>query len=191
MGFQIKYKNDQDKDEIVVLGCESKDEYDTWTEKLKNATRMEIPSMKLGGDVAELRKFVVSVKNRRQKVAEDAKEQFAPVYKSQLWKLKALGDKLKPDDWFEREMWIAKNGSLCYYSKKEERDIVYYTAGDLLHATCTKAQASDVCKPFAFLVNLPKSGEVEFEPGCFAASTEAFRDRWIQELEKFSAGSKS
>merc|ERR1719263_1258381 len=96
---------------------------------------MDIPTMQLGGNIAELRKFVVSVKNRRQKVDETLKEQFEPVFREKLWKLKAEGDKMQEDQWFEREMWIARNGSLVYYSKKEERDLVYYTSADLMRAT--------------------------------------------------------
>ncbi len=46
--------------------------YDEWTMKLKSAERMDMPTMQLGGHVAELRKFVVSVKNRRQKVHLEA-----------------------------------------------------------------------------------------------------------------------
>lgn len=45
------------------------------------------------------------------KVGEDAKDQFAPLFKAKLWKVKAEGDRKKADDWFEREMWIAKNGA--------------------------------------------------------------------------------
>ena len=33
-------------------------------------------------------------------------------YKATLWKVKAAGDRMKEDDWFQRDMWLAKNGSL-------------------------------------------------------------------------------
>jgi hypothetical protein len=184
--FSVKYKADEeDKFETIVLGTDSQGEYDDWTNRLKGAVRMDIPTMQLGGHVAELRKFVVSVKNRRQKVEEDSKEQFAPVFKALLWKLKADGDKLKADDWFEREMWIAKNGSLVYYSKKEERDLVYYTSADLSRATFSVVDKALSNKPHTFLVHLPVQADgVEFAPGEFAANSEDEMNKWIAEFKK-------
>jgi len=186
--FEIKYKGEEDEDCTLVFACESAEEYRNWTTRIMSAVRMDMPTMKLGQEMHDLRKFIVTVKNRRQKVEEGEKDQFAPVFKANLWKLKAEGDRKKAEDWFEREMWIAKNGSLVYYSKKEERDLVYYTSADLLRATYTKVPSSDSHKPFTFLVNLPKSGDVEFAPGEFAADSDAGREQWIKEFKKFSAG---
>jgi hypothetical protein len=177
--MQIKYKSDQDEVEIVTLAVNSREEYETWVEKLKSPMRMDVPTMQLGNHVAEMRKFVVSVKNRRQKVDDNSKEQFAPVFKEKLWKLKAEGDKLNNDHWFEREMWIAKNGSLVYYSKKEERDLVYYTSADLMRATYSLVQKENSSKPWTFLVQLPEADGIEFAPGEFAANSEELRKQWI------------
>jgi serine/threonine protein kinase len=187
--FELKYKSeeDDDKTETAIFACENAEEYKAWTTRIKGAVRMDIPTMKLGNDIHDLRKFIITVKNRRQKVDDDNKEAFVPVYKDKLWKLKAEGDKKKEEDWFEREMWLSRNGSLVYYSKKEERDLVYYTSADLLRATYTKVPQKDSFKPYTFLVNLPKSGEVEFAPGEFAAETSELRERWIMEFKKFSA----
>jgi serine/threonine protein kinase len=187
--FEIKYKGEDDeKEENLVFACESAEEYKQWTTRMMSAVRMDMPTMKLGNDMHDLRKFIVTVKNRRQKVDEDKKDDFAPVFKANLWKLKAEGDKTQKDNWFDREMWISKNGSLVYYSKKEERDLVYYTAADLLRATYTKLEKGESCMPFAFTVALPKSGEIEFEPGVFAADTNELRDTWLKEFKKYSAG---
>jgi len=113
--FEIKYTGEGDdaKEESVVFACMSSDEYTQWQKWLQQSSRMDMPTMQLGGHVAEMRKFVISVKNRRQKVEEDAKEQFAPVFKNKLWKLKADGNRMSAEDWFEREMWVSKNGEPC------------------------------------------------------------------------------
>jgi len=182
--FSVKCAGEQeDKNDLIVLAVNSQEEYEAWTERLKGSARMDIPTMQLGGHVAELRKFVVSVKNKRMKVDEEQKDQFAPVFKEKLWKLKAEGDKLKPEDWFEREMWISKNGSLVYYSKKEERDLVYYTSADLLRATYSNVPPAESEKPFTFLVHLPPVDGVEFAPGEFAANSEELRTKWIEEFK--------
>ena len=31
-------------------------------------------------------------------------------------------------------MWLTQGGALCYYSKKEEKNLIYYPADDLVHA---------------------------------------------------------
>jgi hypothetical protein len=187
--FKLEYKGEDDDGEyeVAVFACETAEEYKTWNIKIKGAGRMDLPTMKLGGDIHDLRKFIITVKNRRQKVDDEDTDAFKPVFKQKLWKLKAEGDRKKAEDWFEREMWIAKNGSLVYFSKKEERDLVYYTSADLLRATYTKAPAKDSNKQFSFLVHLPKNGDVEFAPGEFAADTAELRDQWIEEFKKYSA----
>eukprot|EP00427_Karlodinium_veneficum_P029686 CAMPEP_0169208308 /NCGR_PEP_ID=MMETSP1016-20121227/14062_1 /TAXON_ID=342587 /ORGANISM="Karlodinium micrum, Strain CCMP2283" /LENGTH=614 /DNA_ID=CAMNT_0009285673 /DNA_START=1610 /DNA_END=3458 /DNA_ORIENTATION=- len=188
--FQIKYTGDNEKEEKLVLATATKDEYDDWVKRVSGSVRMEIPTMKLGAHVEEMRKFVVTVKNRRQKVEQDQKDQFAPVFKAMLWKLKAEGDKLDKDQWFEREMWISKNGSLVYYSQKEERDLVYYTTTDLMKATYSTVPASETCKPFTFLVHLADANDVAFAPGEFAANSAEERDTWLAELKKVAEQKK-
>lgn len=81
-------------------------------------------------------------------------------------------------------MWVAKNGSLVYWSKKEDRELVYYTHEDIHKAAFTLIANEDSYIPWAFQVNLPPSGEVQFAPGEFAAETEAMRDCWIEEFRK-------
>merc|ERR1719261_2370898 len=123
--FEIKFKEDDDgPSECLVFACESPEEYKNWTTRMMSAVRMDMPTMKLGADMHDLRKFIVTVKNRRQKVGDSEKDQFAPVYKATLYKLKAEGD-----------------------NKKEERDLVYYTAADPLPATYTNLPAAESCMP--------------------------------------------
>ncbi|CAE7257301.1 PHKG2 [Symbiodinium natans] len=182
------YNHDEhEKDVNIGFSAESPEEYTKWTGLLMHTANMDgaIQTMRLGGDVAaEIKQFRLNVKNRRMKVGEDKKDQFAPVFKAKLWKVKADGDRRKQEDWFEREMWIAKNGSLVYWSKKEDRDLVYYTSDDIARATITLIPNDDSFIPWAFQVHLPPIGEVEFTPGEFAAESEAMRDCWIEELKE-------
>lgn len=191
--FQIQYKGDDDDDkfETLVFACDDPQEYQTWTMKLKSSVRMDMPTMKLGADMHDLRKFIITVRNRRQKVEEGKEDQFEPVYKAMLWKLKAESDRTKKENWFEREMWIAKNGSMVYYSKKEERNLVYYSPADLLRATYKELPREGSALPFPFQVILPRSGDVEYAPGEFAADTKEKRDTWIKNFKKFAAGGPS
>lgn len=187
--ISVKYGDDDGTKVEVVLAVDDDSHFENWMHNLKSSGRMDMPTMQLGNHVAEMRKFVMTVKNKRQKVEEDAKDQFAPIFKKSLWKLKADGDKTKEMDWFEREMWISKNNSLVYYSKKEERDLVYYTSADLLRATYSKVDKAESCKQFTFLVHLAENDGVEFAPGEFAANSEEDMNEWISEFQK--CGGKS
>ncbi|CAE7677317.1 Pak4 [Symbiodinium sp. CCMP2456] len=180
--------DDHEKDISMCFSAESEQEYQKWRSLLSQASNLEgaMQTIRLGGAVAdELKQFRLAVKNRRMKVGEDTKDQFAPIFKAKLWKVKAEGDRKKVDDWFEREMWIAKNGSLVYWSKKEDRELVYYTANDIAQAKFVLIDNEDTFHPWAFQVQLASSGGIEFAPGEFAAESEASRDRWISELAQF------
>eukprot|EP00439_Symbiodinium_sp_Y106_P075182 s275_g14.t2 len=188
--FQLDCVNsdDHEKDISMCFSAESEQEYQKWRSLLSQASNLEgaMQTIRLGGAVAdELKQFRLAVKNRRMKVGEDTKDQFAPIFKAKLWKVKAEGDRKKVDDWFEREMWIAKNGSLVYWSKKEDRELVYYTANDIAQAKFVLIDNEDTFHPWAFHVQLASSGGIEFAPGEFAAESEASRDRWISELAQF------
>jgi len=183
--------DDHEQDICMCFSAESEAEYGKWRSLLSQATNLDgaMQTIRLGGAVAdELKQFRLAVKNRRMKVGEDTKDQFAPLFKAKLWKVKAEGDRKKQDDWFEREMWIAKNGSLVYWSKKEDRELVYYTADDISNAKFVFLEKDDAYHPFAFQVHLAPSSGVEFAPGEFAAESEAMRDRWISEMTKFKHG---
>lgn len=183
--------DDHEQDICMCFSAESEAEYQKWRSLLSQATNLDgaMQTIRLGGVVAdELKQFRLAVKNRRMKVGEDTKDQFAPVFKAKLWKVKAEGDRKKAEDWFEREMWIAKNGSLVYWSKKEDRELVYYTADDIANAKFIFLEKDDATHPWAFQVQLAPNSGVEFAPGEFAAESEALRDRWISEMTKFKHG---
>merc|ERR1712039_13535 len=130
--------------------------------------------------------FRLNIRNRRLKVDKEiAGDKFEPVFKATLWKVKADGDRMIDDHWFEREMWIAKNGSLVYWSKKEDRELVYYTADDIARASLAELAAAQSLRPWSFQVKLPAANDVEFAPGEFAAESEDMRKTWIAEFKKF------
>eukprot|EP00913_Durusdinium_trenchii_P034870 g32618.t1 len=169
--FSIKENkrlDDHEQDICMCFSAESEAEYQKWRSLLSQATNLDgaMQTIRLGGVVAdELKQFRLAVKNRRMKV-------------------KAEGDRKKAEDWFEREMWIAKNGSLVYWSKKEDRELVYYTADDIANAKFIFLEKDDATHPWAFQVQLAPNSGVEFAPGEFAAESEALRDRWISEMTK-------
>lgn len=189
--FKVKARSDdQNEAEVTIaFACESATECAEWNENLRSAMTMDavMVTMRLGSMAEEWRQIKLSVKNRRMKVEGDDRDQFAPVFKGKLWKVKAEGDRKRAEDWFQREMWIAKNGSLVYLSVKEDRDLVYYTGDDLAKATVQEIPNEDAFHPWPFQVQLPPAGDVEFTPGEFAAESEEMRQEWIDHLTKLHA----
>jgi serine/threonine protein kinase len=188
--FEVRTAADDDTKENtkIYLACETPEELEAWTEKLQKTGKMDmIVTMKLGSKMAEeIQAFKMNVSNRRIKVEGDAKDQFEPIFKGNLWKLKTEGDRMKADDWFEREMWIAKNGSMVYYSPKEDRELVYYTSQDVVRAQVTIIDDGETCRSCAFQVQLPPVNGVEFAPGVFSAGSDTLRKQWIAEFQKFA-----
>merc|ERR1712232_950912 len=85
-------------------------------------------------------------------------------------------------------MWLARNGSLAYYSLKGDRILVYYTTHDICRATFSKIPNQESKKPWTFQVVLPPHDGVEEAPGQFAAESEDAQNRWISELIKSATG---
>merc|ERR1712232_167440 len=186
--FTIRIEAEDDEPEVnAIFACETEEEYEEWAEQLKSTVNMDdvMQSFKLGGELADdLKKFKRTVQNRRVAVKQSEKQKFVPVFKAKLWKLKAEGNKMNDEDWFEREMWLSKNGSLVYFSKKEDKDLVYYTADDIARAEFKPLDKSTASKPAPFQIQLAATNDMEFAPGEFAASTEELRTTWLAELNK-------
>jgi hypothetical protein len=189
IAFEVKTRSDKDddRDDIHIFACETEDDYMAWTRRLKGVSNMnEIRTMQLGKHlVEELRTFKLKVKNRRMKVQGESRDQFEPLFKGKLWKVKAEGNRMREEDWFEREMWIAKNGSLVYWSKKEERDLVYYTGDDVARATLNLVKDGESWRPWTFQVVLPPLDGMEFSPGEFAAESKDMLEAWFAEFAKW------
>mmetsp|Transcript_97647 Transcript_97647/g.273220 ORF Transcript_97647/g.273220 Transcript_97647/m.273220 type:complete len:658 (+) Transcript_97647:93-2066(+) len=186
--FAFEVVTNDEESAKTLLAAEDADELAAWEEKLVKVAGVGMTAtFKLGAKMAEdIQAFKLAVRNRRMKLEGD-RDGFEPVHKDQLWKLKTGGDRSVEEHWFRRDMWIAKNGSMVYYSPKEERELVYYTAADINRATVKKAPDGHGCKRFVFTVQLPATDGVEFEPGEFSAETEEHRTRFMQALQKFMA----
>eukprot|EP00812_Abedinium_dasypus_P008460 NODE_221_length_1784_cov_410.751880.p1 GENE.NODE_221_length_1784_cov_410.751880~~NODE_221_length_1784_cov_410.751880.p1 ORF type:complete len:544 (-),score=141.32 NODE_221_length_1784_cov_410.751880:135-1766(-) len=167
------------------MACHSEEEYLQWTQELRRASRMEtLQTLRLGGAMGELKSFRLNVKNRRAKVTDPAC--LLPVLKGKLWKLKTEGNPLKPEEWYLREMWLANNGSLAYWSVSAETELIYYTGADVARATVLKVAREESCFEWTFQVRLCAVDGIEFEPGEFAAESKDMLEAWIEEFAKFS-----
>jgi len=187
--FEVKIEGDEGEGlKTFNFAAEGDEELAAWMECLKKAGKMELlVTMKLGKQMEEdLAAFRLTIKNRRLKIDDDAKQQFESVFKAKLYKLKAEGNKMNPEDWFQRDMWIARNGCLVYYSVKEERELVYYSAADFSRAQIKEIPNEESHYPWAFSVQLATNNEIEFQPGEFAAESEDLRKQWITGIDKLS-----
>jgi len=194
--FMLETKSEEyetaDKEPAMYFACESAEDFIKWKNLLSRAVYMDgfNMTMRLGANMKnDLDRFMLTVKNRRIVVGESNKADFEPSFKGKLWKLKAEGDRMKEEDWFEREMWIAKNGSLVYWSKKEERDLVYYTSDDIRKAKFKELDNNMSIRPWPFQIQLQASQDIEFTPGEFAALSEDMRTKWIEEFKSLQSSS--
>jgi len=188
--FQLKTSHIEtpgDEPQIFVFACSSAEEATSWRQFLKACSRMDVvPTMNLGAGFAQkIGEYNLTIKNRRVRVKEGEEHKgFESVFKGDLWKVKAAGSRMQKVDWFKRHMWLSRNGSLVYWSPKEDRELVYYTATDLCRATLVKIPNNKSLKAWTFQIQLPHNGDIVFAPADFAAETESMRDTWIQEFAK-------
>jgi len=185
--FQIGFGT-SGQNELVMFGAESVADLTRWTEAMDQAVHDELyaPTTMQTGEalVEDLRMFKLYVNNRRKAIeAEQKGEGFEPVFKDKLWKLKSEGDAKSPEHWFLRDMWIGENGSLCYYSEKEKRNLVHYNAQDIAMMSIYKVVSTKTAMPYAFEILRAPVDRLQFEPGLFAADGEEDRDNWIAQFE--------
>lgn len=174
-------------DTKFVFAGESEAATQEWLTILEETSHMDaMPTFNLGDSFNQERvQYHISVKNRRMKVTGGSEQGFEPVFKANLWKVKTAGDPMQDADWFLRETWISRNGSLVYWSVKQGCELVYYTCEDIAQATVRTNEGSS--KPFSFQVILPVVDGIEFDPGDFAAESAEMRDQWIAEFAKFTS----
>jgi len=182
--FKIQIRaEDETTMTTYCFACEAESEVAPWMKCIR-ALAIDMPTVALNSKYAtDCRRFILSVRNRRQKITEND-EAFEPQFQGKLFKLKTEGDAMKPEDWFERDMWIAKNGSFVYYSPKEDRPLIYYTQADMLQATVQKLDEREAkaCKPLIFQIALPACDGIEFAPGVFAAPSKEDLANWIAKI---------
>jgi len=170
-----------------IFACESEEDFNVWVEMLHRARLEMMRTMCLGAEMAQdLMGFKLAVKNRRKTagVTEDS-DGYKPLFRSNLWKVITNGNRMSSCDWRERDMWLAKNGSFCYWSSRDEKELVYYTHCDLEAAIVTPIPKEESFYPWSFQVQLGEVNGLEFAPGEFAAESEEMRDRWIAEFHRF------
>jgi serine/threonine protein kinase len=188
--FQIQVSDERGEFESVYFAAEDDECQKKWIDTLINvATTLEWDEpqtvVATTNFVQELRQFKLTVRNRRASMAGQV-DPFLPCFKAMLWKLKQDGDVKQADHWFQREMWVSKNGSLCYYSKKQEKNLIYYNHGDLEACTLRELPAGSCALEHAFEVKLKAVDGCDFEPGVFATDTPELRETWMKELAKLS-----
>jgi len=189
----VQAEEEGDADEGYVFGCESAAELEEWLEQVQKVTtsvHSVDSTMKLApGVVQDLRRFKLAVRNRRQKLGadDDTLGSGDGIFRGPLWKVKTEGDRMQLEDWVERDMGLRADGSLIYWSKKEERQLMYYTGEDVGSAELSRISPDDSALPWAFSVQLMPVDGVWFMPGEFAAESEAMREKWMQQFARFGA----
>jgi len=164
----------QSKSEFFAAVSES--ERTMWLEKFKEST---ISDLTKTANFRDVKAFRLRIRNLRKKINE---EQGPPRFKAELIKLGQDGDVHNPEDWWRRDMWVAQNGSLCYWSKKENRVLMYQSADDIRGSTLRVMSPEESCKENAFEMQLPLKDGMEFEPCVFCTDTSEERDMWIRQL---------
>lgn len=187
-----KRMNLDDDCESVLFATETPEEREVWKAKIAKvhsiADDAAWDSLNLGDEdlVQDLVTFKLKARNRRQKL-HGAEEAWDPVWKSALFKLKQEGEIMNAEDWREREFWISKNSYLVYRSVKDPdgKPLVYYTDEDLETAVFDTTPDAESSKLWSFSVTIGAQADgTLFEPGQFAAASEAERERWLEEFRK-------
>lgn len=102
----------------------------------------------------------------------------APLFKGTLWKLNNDGNAQEPAHWLKRDMWVAFNGSLCYFSIKENKRLVLVDGSRLTGAKVTRMSAA---REHAF--RLECAAHDEHEKVCKVAWPPVVVHAGIQEVE--------
>jgi len=99
-----------------------------------------------------------------------------PIHKNTLWKLNTEGSLTDNAHWLKRDMWIAANGSFCYYSLRDDKRLVYLDQGKVARAEFKELPGT--AKPFGFEVIIPAKDDKPAEQGKFAVDTQEEYDAW-------------
>lgn len=170
--------------------CESEKDLSQWMKVLNDVIGLKYQDVDTKvliskGLIDDYRDFKIHIRNRREKIDDVNAREFKPVFKCDLWKLNQEGDPMNEDHWLKREMWIAKNGSLCYFSKKENRELQYFKPDDIRVVGLEKVTAKESCKPHTFILQLPPVDGLEYAPAMFAAQTPEEEKTFLAYIKKF------
>jgi len=187
--LEPEYAHDCNQDpDFHVFACDTDADYEKWTHALEKMKYATVFTMHLGPQMADDAKtFKLTVANRRLKVERNTSEDFEPLFQAPLWKLKSEGDPMNEDHWFSRDTWLSKNGSLVYFSKREEKELIYFASNDVAKVTLKVITTAKSVKPYTFEVRLPAVKGVEFAPAYFAAESEDLRAKWLEQFDMAKA----
>jgi len=109
-----------------------------------------------------------------------------PLYKGVLWKLNTGGNAKDAAHWIRRDMWIAQNHSLCYFSLKENQRLVLIDGAKLATALIEPNSGKNVAaRQYCFKVSTHTEGdEEEQETFSFAAESESELQTWLDALKQ-------
>lgn len=108
------------------------------------------------------------------------------IHKGTLWKLNNTGESSDPTAWLMRDMWIAPNGCLCYFSFKENKRLVLLDSHVLHDAEFEVIPDGECVKDrYGFRIIFGERHNFGSVPS-FAASSPEERDQWISMLQRIS-----
>mmetsp|Transcript_43585 Transcript_43585/g.136911 ORF Transcript_43585/g.136911 Transcript_43585/m.136911 type:complete len:673 (-) Transcript_43585:61-2079(-) len=106
------------------------------------------------------------------------------MHKGTLWKLNVGSDPKDPTQWLRRDMWIAANGSLCYFSLKEDKRLVLIDSH--LFSTSVLTKYPDAVRQPAFMIQTRPEYEEQEEGNdehIFACESEEDYTAWVLAYE--------
>ncbi|CAD7967312.1 unnamed protein product [Amoebophrya sp. A25] len=191
--FQVRIalaEGDGAEEDLQMYACESEESRKGWLKVFRQVQdrafeHLDTRVMVSQGLIQDFRNFKIQIRNRRGKI-DPANETFQSVFRRELWKLNQGGDIQNPDDWLRREMWLAKNGAFCYFSKKENKELQYYTNEDIKSVVCQEVPyPSESCRAHTFTMTLRPADGLEFAPGVFAADSSEIMKTFLGCVRKF------
>lgn len=189
--FSFAVEAERGEGRELILATETAEEQQQWLNALQVVRDMDFMNPRTMFMDDDLQQQVKEAKralgNRRAEIKNLDKEEFDVVLEETVYKLKFEADPTDETKWVPRKMWIAKNGSLCYYSKKAGgKPLQYYDASDLANAEFRTSQNNclkDAPAVFEVVRPAEKNG-TEYPEGIFAVATNESQEMWVKVLKR-------
>jgi len=105
------------------------------------------------------------------------------IHKGTLWKLNTGMDAKDSSQWLQRDMWVANNGSLCYFSVKDSKRLVLLDSHKLHEAEIATVPGSAREHAFQIKCNSNETADEEGHIFVFAAESAAALGDWLRYLK--------
>merc|ERR1719446_935953 len=106
------------------------------------------------------------------------------MHQGNLWKLNQGKDPSDNAMWLQRDMWVANNGSLCYFSIADSKRLVLLDSHRLHEAEITMLpKEANSAKEFAFEIKCSALETDQEETYTFAAQSEEDVADWMRHLK--------